>query len=142
SSNYNWSSKDTDDNWLLGIGLDWQATEKLMVKASAQYFKSDGSSNVDSQMNYGNPLPITEYDDWKQAAINLKGIYTLDKRWSFTAGYAYNKVEYSDIAYNGYQNTIPFPAVTNNTGQSYLNGYRAFPNSNINTVYLLATMHF
>ena len=142
SSNYNWSSKDTDDNWLLGIGLDWQATEKLMVKASAQYFKSDGSSNVDSQMNYGNPLPITEYDDWKQAAINLKGIYTFDKRWSFTAGYAYNKVEYSDIAYNGYQNTIPFPAVTNNTGQSYLNGYRAFPNSNINTVYLLATMHF
>ena len=142
SSNYNWSSKDTDDNWLLGIGLDWQATEKLVVKASAQYFKSDGSSNVDSQNNYGNPLPITAYDNWKQAAANIKGIYTLDKRWTLTGGYAYNKVEYSDIAYNGYQYTVPFPAVSTNTAQSYLNGYRAFPNSNISTVYLLATMRF
>ncbi|MFZ3323497.1 MAG: MtrB/PioB family outer membrane beta-barrel protein [Usitatibacter sp.] len=142
SSNYNWSSKDTDDNWLLGIGVDWQAAEKLLVKLSAQYFKSDGSSNVDSQNNFGNPLPITAYDDWKQAAVNLKGIYTLDKRWSLTAGYAYNKIEYSDIAYNGYQYTVPFPAVTTNTAQSYGNGYRAFPNSNVNTVYFLATMHF
>ncbi len=143
SSNYNWSSKDTDDNWLVGVGLDWQATEKLMIKASAQYFKSDGSSNVDSQNNYGNPLPITAYDDWKQAALNLKGIYALNKTWSLTAGYAYNKVEYSDIAYNGYQYTVPFPAVTTNTGQSYGNGYRAFPNGpDMNTVYFLATMRF
>jgi len=72
----------------------------------------------------------------------VKAIYTFDRRWSFTAGYAYNKVDYNDIAYNGYQYTIPYPGVTNNTSQSYLNGYRAFPNSDMNTVYVLATMRF
>ena len=105
-------------------------------------FRSDGSSDVQSQNNYGNPLPIAAFDDWRQTAINLKGIYTLDKRWSFTLGYAYNKVDYHDIAYDGYQYTIPFPAVTNNPGQSYLNGYRAIPTTYVNTVYVLASMHF
>ncbi len=142
SSNYNWQAKNTDDNWLVGVGLDWQATERLAVKGSVQYFKSDGSANVDSQSNFGNPLPIQAFDDWKQTAINIKGIYTLSKRWSFTGGYAYDKVSYSDIAYDGYQYTIPSPGVTTNPGQSYLNGYRAFPNSSVNLFYLLATMHF
>ena len=142
SSNYNWQAKNTDDNWLVGVGLDWHATEKLLVKGSLQYFRSDGNSDVESQNNFGNPLPIDAFDDWRQTAINLKGIYTLDKRWSFTLGYAYNKVDYRDIAYEGYQNTVPFPAVTTNTGQSYLNGYRAIPVSYVNTVYLLASMRF
>jgi hypothetical protein len=142
SSNYNWSSKNKDDNWLVGVGLDWQAAEKILVKGSISYFKSDGSANVDSQNNYGNPLPIQAFDDWKQAQVNLKAIYTFSKRWSFTAGYAYDKVEYSDIAYDGYQYTIPSPGVTNNPQQSYLSGYRAFPNSSVNIFYVLATMHF
>jgi hypothetical protein len=142
SSNYNWQAKNKDDNWLVGIGLDWQATERIAVKGSVQYFKSDGSANVDSQNNFGNPLPIQAFDDWKQTAINLKAIYTFSKRWSFTGGYAYDKVSYSDIAYDGYQYTIPSPGVTTNPGQSYLNGYRAFPNSSVNIFYLLATMHF
>jgi len=142
SSNYNWQARTKNDNWLVGIGLDWQAAERVVVKGSVQYFKSDGTSSVDSQNNFGNPLPIQAFDDWKQAAINLKAIYTLNKRWQFTAGYAYDKVEYSDIAYDGYQYTVPFPGVTNNPGQSYLNGYRAFPNSSVNIFYVLATMHF
>ena len=142
SSNYNWQAKNKDDNWLVGIGLDWQAAERLVVKGSVQYFRSDGSSDVASQNNYGNPLPIQAFDDWKQAQINIKGIYTLSKRWQFTAGYAYDKVEYNDIAYDGYQYTIPYPGVTNNPQQSYLNGYRAFPNSSVNIFYVLATMHF
>jgi hypothetical protein len=139
---YNYSAVNKDDNWLIGLGLDWQATDALLVKASLMYFQSDGSSDVASQQNFGNPLPINQYDNWKQTAINIKGIYTFNKQWSFTAGYAYNKTEYSDIAYNGYQYTIPYPGVTNNFGQSYLNGYRAFTNGNANIVYLLATFRF
>jgi MtrB/PioB family decaheme-associated outer membrane protein len=139
---YNYSATNKDDNWLIGLGLDWQATDKLLVKASLLYFQSDGSSDVISQNNFGNPLPINAYDNWKQTAINLKGIYTFDKSWSFTAGYAYQKTRYSDIAYNGYQYTIPFPGVTNNTGQSYLNGYRAFTNGDANIFYLLASFRF
>jgi MtrB/PioB family decaheme-associated outer membrane protein len=142
ANNYNWQANNKDDNWLVGLGVDWNATDKFLVRGSLQYFRSDGSSDVQSQNNYGNPLPIAAFDDWRQTAINLKGIYTLDKRWSFTLGYAYNKVDYHDIAYDGYQYTIPFPAVTNNPGQSYLNGYRAIPTTYVNTVYVLASMHF
>jgi MtrB/PioB family decaheme-associated outer membrane protein len=139
SSNYNWAASNKDNNWLIGLGVDWQATDKLQVKGSVQYFKSDGSSDVSSQNNFGNPLPIAAYDDWKQTALNLKGIYTLDKNWSFTAGYAYNRTSYSDIAFNGYQYTIPFPGVTNSFTQSYLNGYRAFTDAHANIFYLLVT---
>ena len=142
SSNYNWAAKNKDDNWLVGVGLDWQAAERLLIKGSVQYFRSDGSADVQSENNFGNPLPIAAFDDWRQTAVNLKAIYTLNKRWSFTGGYAYDKVDYKDIAYDGYQYTIPTPGVTNNPQQSYLNGYRAFPNSSVNIVYLLATMHF
>src|SRR5215472_5503412 len=139
---YNYSAANKDTNWLIGLGLDWQATDQFLVKASLLYFQSDGSSDVMSQMNFGNPLPIRQYDNWKNTAINIKGIYTLNKQWSLTGGYAYNKTNYSDIAYNGYQYTIPFPGVTNNPGQSYLNGYRAFTNGDYNLVYLLATFLF
>jgi hypothetical protein len=139
SSNYNWAATNKDNNWLVGLGVDWQATEKLLVKGSVQYFKSDGTSDVMSQNNFGNPLPISAYDDWKQTALNIKGIYTLNKNWSFTAGYAYNRTSYSDIAFNGYQYTIPFPPVTNSFTQSYLNGYRAFTDGHANIFYFLVT---
>jgi MtrB/PioB family decaheme-associated outer membrane protein len=139
SSNYNWAAANKYNNWLVGVGIDWQATERLVIKGSAQYFKSDGSSDVMSQNNFGNPLPIPAYDDWKQTALNVKGIYAINKNWSLTAGYAYNRTSYSDIAFNGYQYTIPFPAVTTSFTQSYLNGYRAFTDANANIVYLLVS---
>jgi hypothetical protein len=142
SSNYNWSATNDDNNWMVGVGLDWYVTDKLTIKGSALYFESDGQSDVVSQNNFGNPLPINAYDNWKRTSLNLKAIYALNKSWSFTGGYAYEKTRYSDIAYDGYQYTLPFPGVTNNTGQSYLNGYRAFTNADANIFYLLATYKF
>src|SRR4029077_8991329 len=91
SSNYNWAATNRDDNWLVGIGLDWYATDKLTIKGSLLYFESDGQSDVLSQNNFGNPLPIDAYDNWKRASLNLKGIYAFNKSWSFTGGYAYEK---------------------------------------------------
>jgi len=127
---------------VVGFGADWPVMEKLMVKSSALYYHTDGSADIASQNNFGNPLPITAYDDTKRTSLNLKGIYNYDKRWAFTLGYAYEKWRYSDAAYNGYQYTVPFPAVSNNTSQSYLNGYLAFNNYQANIFYLLATYRF
>jgi MtrB/PioB family decaheme-associated outer membrane protein len=142
SQNYNWSAKNEDDNWMVGVGLDWYATPRLTVRGSLLYFESDGQSEVISQNNFGNPLPIDAYDNWKRTSLNLKGIYALNKQWSLTGGYAYERSRYNDIAFDGYQYTVPFPAVTNNTAQSYLNGYRAFTNGEANIFYLLATFKF
>ena len=123
STAFNWSAQNKDRNWVVGVGVDWTLSERWMLKASALYYETDGSADIASQNNYGNPLPITAYDDTKRTSLNLKGIWSYDKNWSFTFGYAYERWRYSDAAYNGYQYTIPFPGVSNNTSQSYLNGY-------------------
>lgn len=139
---YNWSARNEDENWMYGIGVDWPVMAKLLVKASYLYVKTDGSADIVSQNNFGNPLPIVAYDDSKTHSFNIKGIYTIDKNWSVTAGYAYEKYTYSDDQFNGYQYTVPFPGVTNNTSQSYFNGFGAFTNYRANIVYLTGTYRF
>ena len=152
---WNWSAKNKDRNWVVGAGLDWRAMERLLIKGSLLYYETDGSADILSQCAgcassvfgsgsgfLGNPLPIHAYDDTKRTSVNLKGIWSYDRNWDFTLGYAYERWRYSDAGYNGYQYTIPFPGVSNNTGQSYLNGYNAFTNYNANIFYLLATYHF
>jgi MtrB/PioB family decaheme-associated outer membrane protein len=139
---YNWSSKNKDRNWVIGLGADWPAMPQLLVKASLLYYHTDGSADIASQNNFGNPLPIHAYDDSKRTSANLKGIWSYDKNWDFTLGYAYERWRYNDAGYDGYQYTIPFPGVSNNTSQSYLNGFNAFTNYTSNIVYLLATYRF
>lgn len=139
---YNWSANNKDKNWVIGLGLDWPVTERLLIKGSVLYYETDGSANTVTQNNYGNPLPINAYDDTRNTSVNLKGIWTYDKNWSFTLGYAYERWRYSDAGYNGYQYTIPYPAISTSPPSSYLNGYNAFTNYNANIVYVLATYKF
>jgi MtrB/PioB family decaheme-associated outer membrane protein len=139
---YNWSATNKDKNWTVGAGLDWPAMDRLMVKASVLYYKTDGTADMASQGNFGNPLPIHDYDTSETTSLNLKGIYSINKNWSVTAGYSYEKYRYSDVRFNGYQYTIPFPGVTTNTSQSYLNGYNAFTPYEANIYYLIGTYHF
>ena len=57
------------------------------------------------------PLPINNFDNSKQQYFNLKGVWNLNKNWSFTGGYSYLKYSHNDIATNGYQYALPI--VTN-----------------------------
>ncbi|HUH93558.1 MAG TPA: MtrB/PioB family outer membrane beta-barrel protein [Casimicrobiaceae bacterium] len=139
---YNWGALNKDRNWVIGAGLDWRAMDRLLIKGSILYYETDGSADISSQNNFGNPLPINAYDDTKRTSVNVKGIYSYDKNWDFTLGYAYERWRYNDAGYNGYQYTIPFPGVTTNTSQSYLNGFNAFNNYETNIVYVLANYHF
>src|SRR6266511_3239488 len=142
STAYSWAANTKDRNYSVGVGVDWPAMDRLLVKAAYLYYKTDGSADLTSQNNFGNPLPITAFDDSKKNSFNLKGIYTVNKNWSVTAGYAYEKYEYSDQRYDGYQYTIPFPPVTNNASQSYLSGYNAFTPYKANIYYRLVTYRF
>lgn len=139
---YNWSAVNKDRNWAVGIGVDWPVMPKWLVKASYLYYRTDGKADIVTQNNFGNPLPLTAYDDSKKQSFNLKAIYDYSRNWQFTAGYAYEKYEYSDDQYNGYQFTVPFPAVSTNTSQSYLNGFNAFLPYKANIIYALATYRF
>lgn len=142
SISYNWTARNKDRNWVVGLGADWPVMERLLLKGSVSYYQTNGSADTVSQNNFGNPLPINAYDDTKHAALNLKALYAWNKSWTLTAGYAYERWRYSDAGYNGYQYTVPFPGVATNTSQSYLNGYQAFNNYNMNAFYLLATYQF
>jgi MtrB/PioB family decaheme-associated outer membrane protein len=139
---YNWSSRNKDRNWLAGIGVDWPALPNLLLKASYLYVKTDGKADISTQNNFGNPLPITAVDDTKTQSFNLKAIWDINRHWQVTAGYAYEKYEYSDDQFDGYQYTIPFPGVSNNASQSYLNGFNAFTDYKANIFYLLGTYRF
>ena len=98
---------------------------------------------VGGPAGFGNPLNIGNFDNSKQQYFNLKAIYALNKNWSFTAGYAYEKYDHNDIATDGYQYTLPYiGAATPTTSLSYLNGYDAFTNGNQNIFYLQATYKF
>jgi len=39
--------------------------------------------------------------------VNLRGQYKMDKNWTFTAGYVWEKYTYSDTAYDGYSTRSP-----------------------------------
>jgi MtrB/PioB family decaheme-associated outer membrane protein len=139
---YNWSASVKNNNWLLGLGVDFPVSDKLSVVGSLMYEQVDGSSDMSAQQNFGNPLPLPNYPNIKTTSLNIKGIYKFDRNWSFTAGYAYQKYDYKDDQYNGYTNTIPYPGVSNNVSQSYLNGWNAFQSYDANIVYLLGTFRF
>jgi MtrB/PioB family decaheme-associated outer membrane protein len=142
STAYNWSSRNKDRNWTAGIGVDWPAMPNLLFKGSYLYVKTDGKVDIATQNGFGNPLPITAVDDTKTQSFNLKAIWDINRHWQLTAGYAYEKYEYNDDQFDGYQYTIPFPGVSNNASQSYLNGFNAFTDYKANIFYLLGTYRF
>jgi hypothetical protein len=98
------------------------------------------------------PLPINNFDNSKQHYFNFKGIYSLNRNWSFTAGYSYLKFNHNDIATDGYQYVAPLvrntgaggilPSLNTNTSLSYLSGYDAFTNGHANIFYLTVTYKF
>jgi MtrB/PioB family decaheme-associated outer membrane protein len=135
TATYNWFNKTKDQNYSFGASVDWPATEKLAIKASYIYSKTDGS--VDLQVQDGTPasvvrpIPVGSWDDTKRQQFNVKGVYSFSKAISFTAGYAYEKYDYADAQYDGYRYTIP--AATRQ--DSYLNGIYANPQYRANIFY-------
>jgi MtrB/PioB family decaheme-associated outer membrane protein len=139
SSNYNWEGKNKDKNYAYGLSLDWKATDKLKVSASAMMYKTDGSVDFASQTGpTAPPIPITAYDDSRRRSLNLKGVYDVSKAWSVTGGYAYEKYDYSDAQYDGYRYTIPASSNQN----SYYNGFYSNPKYKANIIYGLVTFRF
>jgi hypothetical protein len=139
---YNWKAKNWDQNWALGLGTDWQALARLLLKGSVIWSRTHGWVDITSQNNFGNPLPINNYDTTSKLALNLKGIYTFDRHWQFTFGYAYEQYHYSDDQYNGYMYTIPSGTPPNFTSTSYLSGAYAFPDYSANIFYFVANYKF
>ena len=138
TSNYNWEGTVRDKNWAFGVALDLPATEKLMVKASVVYYKSDGSVDFDSNRPGAGPEAMSNYDDAKRTSFNLKGVYKFSKALTLTAGYAYEKFDRQDVQTDGFQYVIP----GNSGANSYFLGYLANPVYKANIVYGLVSWNF
>ena len=142
ASNYNWAGTVKDHNYAYGIAVDFQVMERLAVKLSALQYKTDGQVDFGSQQAVTSssfPQPISLYDDTKRTAFNVKGTYAVSKALSITAGYAYEKYDYKDAQYEGYQFTVP----SSNTAQtSYLSGVYANPHYKANIFYGWLTYRF
>jgi len=130
--NYNWSAINKDLNWAVGLGSDWKAMERLTVKGSAIWSRTQGDADIASQNSYGLPFPIRSYDTSSKITLNLKGVYLYTKNWEFTGGYAYEHYRYADDQYNLYAYVVP-PLTGGQT--SYLTGAYAYPNYSANIVY-------
>ena len=139
---YNWTGQIKDRNWAFGVALDIPVMAKLTIKASAIYYKTDGS--VDLALQEGvpatvvRPAPIGTWDDSKRTSFNVKAVYALNKTWSITGGFAYEKYEYSDSQFEGYRYTVPAA----NRADSYLDGVYANPQFKATIIYGLATYRF
>lgn len=142
STAYNWTGTIKDKNWAAGAAVDWVATETLKLKFSAIYYKTDGS--VDLALQEGVPAsvvrpgPIDSWNDSKRVSLGMKGIYTMSKTVTLTAGYAYEKYEYTDAQYDGYRNTIP----ASSRQDSYLSNLYAYQPYSANIVYALVSWRF
>ena len=139
STNYNWSAKLEDKNYSYGVGLTIPVVKNTLKFATSwTYEKANGKADFASQNNYGTPLNIDQYDDYKKQAFNAKAVYKAAKNMDVTLGYAYESYKYQDAQYDGYQ------YVMNNTTSpnTYLTGAYANPNYNANIVYLTVAYKF
>ena len=141
ATTYNWTSKNEDDSWQVGIGFDWAVMTRLMLKASLIYAETDGHTDFTVQAG-GDPTPrpaIEASDDTTRVAFNLRGIYELSRAWQLTAGYAYEKYRFSDIAYDGTRYVVG--ALASNTS-SIVTGQFSFQNYEAHIAYLVGKYRF
>jgi hypothetical protein len=131
---FNWSSQLRDKNWTVELGFDWPLTSKLTFKGSAILQQTKGGVDFQSQtLSTGAPaallFPINAYDNTRRQSINPHAVYLI-KQVELSAGYAFDKYNYTDDQFNGYRYTIG-----SGTSTSYLAGVYAFPDYHAHITY-------
>lgn len=93
-----------DDFWTYGLALHVpDVVDKLSLKFSWQYQKSDGSIKFDNSLTGTALVNIDESDDYVKKTFEAKAIYAFDPKLSMTVGYLFEQFDYSDIAFANYQ---------------------------------------
>ena len=124
---FNWTAAQKDENYSYMAGTEiFIVPEKLTLLLQYSYLQADGS--VDYTYLLGaNPLPVgrtqdnidlSNWDGYKLSRVLVKLSYTVTKSLSVAAGFAYEKYNYNDAQYDGYQYV---PAVAGTNG-AYLTG--------------------
>lgn len=151
STTYTWSAKNKDRGWQVGLGADWLPMERLTLKGSLIWARTEGTADFTTQAGtvLAAPLlPIRNFDNTRRTTLNLKGVYKYSNQWDFTGGYAFERYRYSDIGFDcpaspttpaACPYVAPAAAVATT---SYLTGQSAFQNHTVNIFYVIATYKF
>jgi len=126
-TNFNWTAAQKDENYSYSAGAEiFIVPEKLTLLVQYSYLQADDS--VDYTYLLGaNPLPagrtqdnidLSNWDGYKLSRFLIKLSYNVTKSLSVATGYVYEKYDYNDAQYDGYQYV---PAVTGTNG-AYLTG--------------------
>jgi hypothetical protein len=148
ATDFDWGTKNTQDNWLLGFVVDWVPTEKLALNGSYSYQKTGGgvdfwSGNQAGTGGYlGGPLVNYVTDNTKRHRLNVKADYRFNSQWSATVGYAYEKYEYTDDQMRAYAGYYPYYQALAATNVSWYSGAFANPGYKANTFYLMGKYSF
>lgn len=136
---YNWTMKNKDKAWQIGIGADFVPMNRLTVKTSLIYAETNGTADFTVQQG-GVPAvrtPIGNFDNTRRTSLNIKGIYQHDKHWEFTGGYSYERYTYNDIGYNDTQYVIGAGGTA-----TYFTGQYSFQPYTANILYLVGKYTF
>jgi len=134
NTTYNWSARNQDTSWQVGVGADWAPRTRLKVKSSFLYAQTNGEADFTSQQT-GAPLantrPIRNFDNTRRVAFTLRGTYDFTRQIELGGGYAYEKYRYSDIAYDNTRYVVPGAG----GAEAYTTGQFAFQNYSVNVVF-------
>jgi len=144
---FNWTAAQKDENYSYAAGAEiFIVPEKLTLLLQYSYLQADGS--VDYTYLLGaNPLPagrtqdnidLSNWDGYKLTCVLIKLSYNVTKSLSVAAGYVYEKYDYNDAQYDGYQYV---PAVTGTNG-AYLTGAYNNPSYESNVGFMTVTYRF
>ncbi len=148
ASDFDWGTKNTQTNWLVALEADWVATEQLALKASATWQNTGGgvdfwSGNTAGAGGYnGGPLVNYVTDNTKMQRFLIKADYKITKKWSASAGYAYENYDYTDDQMRSYQSYYGYYQNLGGTNNSWNTGAFTNPSYTNNIVFVTATYRF
>jgi hypothetical protein len=148
ATNFDWGTANTQGNWLVAIMADWVPMDKLKLTSSFSYSKTTGGVDFWSGNQAGaggfNGGPLVNYvtDNTTTSRFNLSALYEYNKNWSFTAGYWFNKYDYTDDQMRGYASYYPYYQNLGGTNNSWNTGAFANPSYTQNIFYMTAIYKF
>jgi len=151
-TNFEWSTQNKQDGWMGSVLVDWVPTDKWTLTTSYTYQKTSGgidfsSGNTTAGGGFnGGPLVNYNNDNTTLQRFQIKGTYTLNNKWAFNGGYAYEKYDYSDGQFAGYGSYYPYFANLNTaavgSNNSWYSGAFGNPSYKTNLVWLTVTYKF
>jgi OOP family OmpA-OmpF porin len=148
ATTFDWGTKNTQKNWLVALLADWMATDKLKLTASASWSETNGGVDFWSGSYAGaggfNGGPLVNYitDNTRTDRYQIKAEYRINKSWSATAGYWYEKYDYEDDQMRGYASYYPYYQNLGGTNNTWNSGAFTNPSYTNNIFFITAKYSF